>query len=189
MSQIFSVNLRAYGKNGTDSEQFSILQQDVNFQQGSFVDQYTILYRDPSRRQFGLIKVRFSDFFEELLEFEVTAEDLQDSDKEKFAAVTWKFYDGFEANKTFYGDLNGLEMTKRIQKSQLTPKDNTDAARDDDEIAESEPNAGPFFIPITSAIAIRDRTSLRQATVLTDRPSLATAEYHNATIEIVHLSN
>ena len=80
-------------------------------------------------------------------------------------------------------------MTRRIQKSQLTPKDNTDAARDDDEIAESEPNAGPFFIPITSAIAIRDRTSLRQATILTDRPSLATAEYHNATIEIVHLSN
>ena len=73
MSQIFSVNLRAYGKNGSDSEQFSILQQDVNFQQGSFVDQYTILYRDPSRRQFGLIKVRFSDFFEELLEFEVSA--------------------------------------------------------------------------------------------------------------------
>ena len=57
--------------------------------------------------------MRFSDFFEEILEFEVDTEDQEESKNEKFTTVSWKLYDGFEANRTFYTDLNGLEMVRR----------------------------------------------------------------------------
>jgi hypothetical protein len=42
---------------------------------------------------------------------------------------------------------------------------------------------------VSSAIAIRDTQSLRQATILNDRPQLATADYHNATVEFIHLTS
>lgn len=45
-----------------------------------------------------------------------------------------------------------------------------------------------MFVPVSSALALRDISSLRQVTVMNDRPQLATAEYHNATVEFVHLA-
>ena len=73
-------------------------------------------------------------------------------------------------NKKFWVDSNGLEMTERTQTRSLAG------------------NAGPNFTPVSSAIAVRDASSLRQATILNDRPQLATADYQNATVEFVHLT-
>jgi hypothetical protein len=54
----------------------------------------------------------------------------------------------------FWTDLNGLEMVKR----------NTGGKK------------GPVFYPVSSALAFRDTSSLRQATIMNDRPQLATAD-------------
>jgi hypothetical protein len=68
--------------------------------------------------------------------------------------MNWRFLDGFETNKQFWIDSNGLEMSDRTQAKEK----------------------GPRFFPVSSALAIRDFTSLRQATILNDRPQLGTAD-------------
>ena len=81
-----------------------------------------------------MIKVRFSDLFNELLEFEVELQDNSDRDS-AFSTVAWKFLDGFEAKDRFWTDLNGLEM---VQRTQVNKK------------------LGPSFFPVSSALALRD---------------------------------
>ena len=48
---------------------FGELNSDVSFQQGSFVDQFTLSFSSQERREFGIVKLRFSDLFEEIIEF------------------------------------------------------------------------------------------------------------------------
>ena len=48
---------------------------------------------------------------------------------------------------------------------------------------------GASFYTVSSALALRDTSSLRQATVMNDRPQLATADYQNGTIEFVQLAS
>ena len=105
------------------------------------------------------MSIRFSDFFEEILEFQVESLDKSTSSKQSVTTLNIKMLDGFEANKTFYTDLNGLEMTKRIQS-----------------------NSTPAYYPVTSSLSIRDTSSFRQVTVMPDRPSLATADFEKSTI-------
>ena len=67
------------------------------------------------RYEQAIVKVRFSETFQEVIEFEVELnpvpihDDLQGKD----VIVTWKMLDGFNANKTFWTDSNGLEMQER----------------------------------------------------------------------------
>ena len=46
------------------------------------------MFQDEKKKQFGVIKVRFSDLFEEMLEFEVEIEDDSDGDK-GYTTVNW----------------------------------------------------------------------------------------------------
>lgn len=58
--------------------------------------------------------MRFSESFRELIEFEVELNAVPVSDDQgKEIIVTWKMFDGFDANKTFWTDANGLEMQER----------------------------------------------------------------------------
>jgi hypothetical protein len=62
-----------------------------------------------------VIKLRFSDLFSELLEFEV---ETTESRKNRITTVIWKMLDGFTTNNTFFTDLNGLEMSEKKYKNQ-----------------------------------------------------------------------
>jgi len=49
-----------------------------------------------------------------MIEFEVELSEIPIKDKwGKDVTVNWRMFDGFEANKTFWTDSNGLEMQKR----------------------------------------------------------------------------
>lgn len=71
MSQLFTVNLMTYNLDTGSTTQvpFGELNSDVSFQQGSFVDQFTLSFSSQERREFGIVKLRFSDLFEEIIEF------------------------------------------------------------------------------------------------------------------------
>ena len=55
--------------------------------------------------------VRFSPRFDDLVEFEVALSEIPINDGDgKDVTVNWQFFDGFNANKTFWTASNGLEM-------------------------------------------------------------------------------
>jgi lysosomal alpha-mannosidase len=58
-------------------------------------------------------------------------------------------YDGFNTNKTFWTDSNGLEMQKRV----INHRDTFDVVKD------TKQNISSNFYPVTSAIVMRDVTS------------------------------
>jgi len=81
-------------------------------------------------------------------------------------------FSGFDANKTFWSDSNGLEMQERNIKK---------LPRDD------ETFPGNMY-PITSAIAMRDfrNNSNTQVTILNDRAQSGSADLSdNSTIELM----
>jgi len=91
-------------------KKYSTLNKDVIYQQGTLVDQWTILYEDPSGEK-AILKVRLSQSFKDLIEFEVELAPIPIADlKSKDITVNWKMYNGFKANKTFWTDSNALEM-------------------------------------------------------------------------------
>ena len=60
----------------------------------------------------ALIKIRKSD--SEIIEFDVELAPLPSQDQlSRDIIVSWKMYNGFTANKTFWSDSNSLEMLKR----------------------------------------------------------------------------
>lgn len=75
----------------------------------------------------------------------------------KDVVIDWEFLDGFDTEGKLWIDSNGLDMhEKRLwqrQEFNMTPTTN---------IASN-------FYPVSSAIAIRDKSSKKQVTVLTDR--------------------
>lgn len=102
------------------------------------------------------MKVRLSQSFKELIEFEVELAPIPIADlKSKDITVNWKMYNGFKANRTFWTDSNALEMQQR---------DIKDLPRIDQTIP------GNYY-PVTSAIAMRDHqaNSSIQVTVMNDR--------------------
>jgi hypothetical protein len=56
----------------------------------------------------GLIKIRFSDLFEQIIEIEPEFH----SKTDQKASLTLRILDDFKANGTLWHDQNGLEMTK-----------------------------------------------------------------------------
>jgi hypothetical protein len=58
-----------------------------------------------------LIKVRFSPFIQELIEFNVELNGIPMADSQgKDVTVNWKMFNGFDAGETFWTDSNSLEM-------------------------------------------------------------------------------
>lgn len=126
-------------------------------------------------QQFAIIKVRFSPFFNELIEFDVELSPVPVNDKQgKDVTVNWKMYDGFDANKTFWTDSNGLQMQKRI----INYRETFDVVKD------TKQNISSNFYPVTSAIAIRDIHSTKQVTILNDRCQAGSAGISKNTIEL-----
>lgn len=95
--------------------------------------------------------------------------------------VNWKFYDGFEAKKTFWTDSNGLEMQQRKIRDIKTGN----KAADEKPLSFTK-IAGNYF-PVTSAIAMRDfANSDLQVTIMNDRPQGGAADLSDsATIELM----
>ena len=78
------------------SDIYSKLDPDISFEQGNFVDQWTIDFLDPKTQQAALVKVRFSERFDDFIEFEVEMSEIPVNDNVgKDVTVNWKFYDGF----------------------------------------------------------------------------------------------
>jgi lysosomal alpha-mannosidase len=114
------------------------------------IEQWTVKFKDVARKQFALIKVRFSKFFSDLIEVDVELSQIPVQDKKgKDVSVYWKIYDGFDGNKTFWTDSNGLEMQKR--KINYRPLYNITSF--------TKNNISSNFYPVTSAIALRDSNS------------------------------
>ena len=91
--------------------------------------------------------MRWSLFFDEFIEFEVGLSEVPIADNiGKNVVVNWKMFDGFEANKTFWTDSNGLEMQER----QINHHPTFKAAKGEIQ------NISNNFYPVDSAIAMRD---------------------------------
>lgn len=159
------------------SRDYSQIDPDVSYEQGMNIEQWTIKFADIAKKQFALIKVRFSPLFNGLIEFDVELSPVPVSnDKQgKDVTVNWKMYDGFNANKTFWTDSNGLEMQKRV----LNYRPTFDVATN------TKQNISSNFYPVTSAIAMRDVNSSRQVTVMNDRCQAGSAEIDKSTIELI----
>ena len=57
------------------------------------------------------MKVRFSQLFDEFIEYEVELSEVQIEDGlGKDVTINWKMFDDFEMNNQFWTDSNGLEM-------------------------------------------------------------------------------
>jgi hypothetical protein len=92
------------------------------------------------------MKIRNSPYLNEFVEFEVELNPINVEDSQgKDVTVNWKMLDGFDANKTFWTDANGLEMQKRKIRYEPT----------DDGKADPQSYSSNFY-PVTSAIAMRD---------------------------------
>ena len=90
------------------------LSEDVVYQKGALLEQWTISLNDPVSDERAIIKVRKSEVFSELLEFDVELAPVSSKDnKGKDITVNWKMYNGFNAGKTFWTDSNALNMIKR----------------------------------------------------------------------------
>jgi hypothetical protein len=92
----------------------------VVYQQGQFIDQYTVIFNRevpsaPGRTggpefEQAIIRAQFSPkFFKELVKFEVDLNSVPIGDKtNKDITVNWKFYDSFDPKGEFWTDSNGL---------------------------------------------------------------------------------
>jgi len=86
-------------------------------------------------------------------------------------------YDGFNGNKTFWTDSNGLEMQERRINWRPTF----------DVIKNTKQNISSNFYPVTSAIALRDFSegSDKQVTIMNDRTQAGSAEIERGVIELI----
>jgi len=140
--------------------QYSSLDADVAFEHGSQIDQWTIRYNNITTQQAAVIKVRFSERFEEFIEYEVELSEIPVKDGlGKDVTVNWKMFDDFDINKQFWTDSNGLEMQERkLNYNPRFPWPISDAQ-----------NVSSNYYPVDSAIAVKDVKKNRQVTIMNDR--------------------
>jgi hypothetical protein len=100
---------------------YSLIQdQDVVYQQGQFLEQYTIQFNKKGSTAFNneqaIVRVKFSPtLFSELVKFDVELNSINIGDfLNKDVTVNWRLYDGFDPKGEFFTDSNGLEMQKRV---------------------------------------------------------------------------
>jgi hypothetical protein len=151
------------------------LSEDVIYEKGINMEQWTVTYDDPKTSEQALIKIRFSPFVPELIEFVVELNSIPVNDeKGKDVTVNWKMFNGWDAQRSFWTDSGSLEMEERNIR---------ELNRDD------ETFAGNMY-PVTSAIAMRDfsknGTAGTQVTIMNDRAQAGSADLSdNSTIEII----
>jgi len=86
----------------------------------------------------------------------------------KDVTVNFKMFDGFNANKTFYTDSNGMEMINR--KLDYSPAYHRPDGPGD------FANISSNYYPVNTAIAMRDPAKNLQVTLMNDRTQGASAE-------------
>lgn len=152
---------------------YSKLSEDVVYEKGQNIEQWTIIFDDPKTNEKAIIKVRFSPFTPEIIEFNVELNSIPIEDaKGKDVTVNWKLFNGFDAKKTFWTDSNSLEMEERTIRELMR---------------EDQTYSGNIY-PITSAIAMRDfkQGSNTQVTIMNDRVQGGSADLSdNSTIELI----
>lgn len=94
-------------------QQFSEVNQDVIYQKGNMLEQWTIIY-DKSNEERAMVKVLFSEHFKGLIEFNVELNTIPIADDQgKDITVNWKMFNGFNPKGQFWTDSNALEMQPR----------------------------------------------------------------------------
>lgn len=146
----------------------------------------TITFQNASLKEYGLVKVRFSPHFAEVIEFEVELSPIPVDDFQgKDVTVNWKFFNGFDAQGQFWTDSNGLEMQKRqitLVEGNLTQMNNQSGWK---------PNYWTIsnnYYPVDSAIVMRDMGNLSniQVTLMNERAQGGSADLTDqATIELM----
>lgn len=89
-------------------------------------------------------------------------------------------YDGFDPKGEFFTDSNGLDMQKRVidQKQFLDNQYKIEEQHDS--------HVPRNYYPVDSAIAMRDKSSNVQVTIMNDRPQGGSADLaEKATIELM----
>ena len=165
----------------------AIKDQEVIFQQGQFLEQYTIALNktgdNNKTNEQAFVKVQFSPtLFSELIKFDVELNGVNIADGlNKDVTVNWRMYDGFDPKGEFYTDSNGLEMEKRVinHKQYLNNEFKVQDQRDS--------HIPRNYYPVDSAIAMRDSNGSNvQVTVMNDRSQGGSADLsEKATIELM----
>lgn len=97
----------------------------------------------------------------EILDSEYAA--MSEHERGKDVVMNWEFLDGFNTDHNMWIDFNGLDMQqKRLWERKEFKYNKTE-------------NIASNFYPVTSAIAIRDKNSSKQVTVMTDRSQAGSA--------------
>lgn len=147
--------------------QYSSLVDDITYQSGQIVEQWSIFYKNCTTGEKAIVRARYSPAFQDLVEFEVELAPVPIADElGKDVTVNFKFYDSFDPNSTFFTDSNGLEMQER--KIRNVTLDNK---LGENELGYNYATVAANYFPVGSAIAIRDHSGLSnlQVTVMNDR--------------------
>lgn len=154
---------------------YGILDSDVAYEHGQFIDQWTIKFTNSTNKQSANVRVRYSPLFDEFIEFDVTLSEVPiDDGVGKDVIVNWKMFDDFETNRTFWTDSNGLEMQQRWLDYHPEFKR-----------GEEKNNISGHYFPVNTAIAIRDIKKKMQVTVLNDRTQGGSADLYKNSIELM----
>lgn len=98
----------------------------------------------------------------------------KDAERGKDVVIDWEFLDNFDTDSNLWYNSNGLDMhQKKLWQ------------RKDYQMTETN-NVAANFYPVTSAIAIRDKNSNKQVTIMPDRPQAGSAGLRgNKNIELM----
>lgn len=82
------------------SDPYSRISSDVAYEQGKFIDQWSIKYFDLEKQEYAMLKVRFSPLFKDVVEFDVELSQvpLEIDRQGKDITVNWHMYDNFTGN-------------------------------------------------------------------------------------------
>jgi len=93
---------------------YSKVKEDVFYQKGKFLEQWTLHFEDEKTDERAILRVRFSELFNDVMEFDVELNPIPISDgRGKDVTVNFKMFNGFDAKGQFWTDSNGLEMQER----------------------------------------------------------------------------
>jgi len=90
---------------------FSQVNQDVLYQNGKLLEQWTFNLEDTNTQERAKIRIRFSEHFDDMIEFDVELNPIPIMDgRSKDVTVNFKMFNGFDPKGKFWIDSNGLEM-------------------------------------------------------------------------------
>jgi len=147
------------------------------------LEQWTFKFEDAKTEEKAKIRVRFSEYFDDMIEFDVELNPLPiDDGRDKDVTVNFKMFNGFDPVGQFWSDQNGLEMLEHH--IEYIPSNYTFLNN------KTQPNyhmVAGNFVPVETAIMMRDKNQSNiQVTVMNDRMQAGTADLTDkATIELM----